>query len=326
MGHCDAVRFVHCDEEGHLITCAADKTTRVWSISNIKTKDNAITTRASSAQATNTKMVSVVGVPGNILTLSQCGVFSLWTQADGTLSYQTKLDTNDKFTSMTLAYDDDPDTVAFFTTSYKNNLSKWTLHLTSKKMTHDSIATEEGHGEALGKPICCQRTKNRQLIVGFDKGYIGSYPNRKILPETKPVEVTSFIMTNDGHMIHGDVNGVLTYETEDFKITEKIHSKSVTGLVLVNTNSLASCSLDGSIKIWTLLPQLRQIGEYVLASRVPFSCLSCVNTDDTSVDTCAAEVAPSKRRKVEDPTEKWMTLLAGDIEGGLHILDVFQKE
>ena len=54
LGHCDAVRFVYCDEEssgknkgngdsgaGHLITCAADKTTRIWSISNIK-EDNAI--------------------------------------------------------------------------------------------------------------------------------------------------------------------------------------------------------------------------------------------------------------------------------------------
>ena len=90
LGHCDAVRFVYCDEEyygkngldsneeatattGHLITCAADKTTRIWSISNIK-EDNAITALSSRQLATasyalsssspTSPMVSVVILPG----------------------------------------------------------------------------------------------------------------------------------------------------------------------------------------------------------------------------------------------------------------------
>ena len=81
LGHCDAVRFVYCDEEssgknkgngdsgaGHLITCAADKTTRIWSISNIK-EDNAITALSSRQPASpptaTSPMVSVVVLPGN---------------------------------------------------------------------------------------------------------------------------------------------------------------------------------------------------------------------------------------------------------------------
>ena len=82
LGHCDAVRFVYCDEEyygkngldsneatattGHLITCAADKTTRIWSISNIK-EDNAITALSSRLPAflATSAMVSVVALPGN---------------------------------------------------------------------------------------------------------------------------------------------------------------------------------------------------------------------------------------------------------------------
>ena len=84
LGHCDAVRFVYCDEEyygkngldsneeatattGHLITCAADKTTRIWSISNIK-EDNAITALSSrqlaSPSSPTSPMVSVVILPG----------------------------------------------------------------------------------------------------------------------------------------------------------------------------------------------------------------------------------------------------------------------
>ncbi len=42
LGHSDAVRLVHCvdddDSCGHLITCADDKTTRLWTISNMRQK------------------------------------------------------------------------------------------------------------------------------------------------------------------------------------------------------------------------------------------------------------------------------------------------
>ena len=73
LGHCDAVRFVHCNEVGDdvgLITCADDKSTRVWS---------ATVSSKSSIKADN-GIVSLVVLPGtqNILTLSQCGILRLW--------------------------------------------------------------------------------------------------------------------------------------------------------------------------------------------------------------------------------------------------------
>lgn len=181
------------------------------------------------------------------------------------------------------------------------------------------MATEE----ALGKPICCYANKNTAVIVGFDTGCIVSYPSQKILPWTKPVEVTTFLMDSE-LLIYGNVYGQLTLEAENSseKIMEKIHETSITGLALVSANILASCSLDGCIKIWTLKPKLRQIGEYVLASQIPFSCLSCVVNATDAGD----EVTAAKKRKMEEGNEKWMTLLAGDIEGGLHILEVFKKE
>ena len=85
LGHSKAIKFIHCDEEingkgngnaGNLISCAADKTTRIWSLAKAKEAQNLSIQPTSPSTS---PMVSVVILTGEfVLTLSQKGVLSLW--------------------------------------------------------------------------------------------------------------------------------------------------------------------------------------------------------------------------------------------------------
>ena len=83
LGHSKAIKFIHCDEEingngntGNLISCAADKTTRIWSLEKAKEAQNLSIQPTSPSTS---PMVSVVILTGEfVLTLSQKGVLSLW--------------------------------------------------------------------------------------------------------------------------------------------------------------------------------------------------------------------------------------------------------
>jgi len=238
LGHCDAVRFVHCDEErdsknkgngdsgaGHLITCAADKTTRIWSISNIK-EDNAIalsSRQPASPPTATSPMVSVVVLPGNtgstvvrkegenILTLSQCGVLSLWfldydDESDNLASpinhnspckqiWAENLDPDfkDTFTSLSIS----KCTATFeneaipqggghlvTTTSLLAGVCTWSLQILTSK-SHFNLqklsswlsalqGPDMKEGKHGGRPLCSylEPQNTKGLIIGFDDGSI----------------------------------------------------------------------------------------------------------------------------------------------------------
>jgi len=199
LGHSDAIKFIHCDEEskdkgkgstGNLISCASDKTTRIWSIAKPKDVKNFLIQPTSPATS---PMISVVILTGNtedfILTLSKNGILSLWTlDSDGSKIIDVEnLDPEFKDTFNSLSVSKCSNGEATFekkfnlqegyliaTTCMISGICTWSLQIISSRSHFNlqKLSNITTKGIYDGQPLCSylEPKNSKGLIIGFDNG------------------------------------------------------------------------------------------------------------------------------------------------------------
>jgi hypothetical protein len=183
LGHSGLIRFVHCHRsksESHLISCATDKTTKVWEIESNSSGSSSI------ASSSSDPLVSVVILQAEsiILALSQRGILSLWTPVEGDLWQKAAKNWSllKKATSLSvseLQRHEDCSYYVLVTTSF-DNVTLWLLSL-NHGGGHDATKVDKLAFTSLhqANPVCCTLLANRinmtkwwlSVAVGLDNGH-----------------------------------------------------------------------------------------------------------------------------------------------------------